>query len=60
MDISKNGNGLLTATEVRATQAEVMALVVEERIDADGALMAFLSLSNQILMEAQTGTSGAG
>jgi TRAP-type uncharacterized transport system substrate-binding protein len=41
-----------SARQVRATQAEVMALVIEERIDADGALLAFLALSNQLLAEA--------
>ena len=38
-------------TRIRDTQAEVMALVIEERIDADGSLLAFLSLSNQLLEE---------
>jgi hypothetical protein len=41
------------AAQTRATQADVLALVIDERIDADGALLAFLSLSNQILAEAQ-------
>lgn len=53
VDRNQNGNGLATATEVRETQAEVMALVVDERIDTDGALLAFLALSNQILAEVQ-------
>lgn len=42
------------AAQVRATQAEVMEAVIAERIDADGALLAFLSLSNQVLVEAQS------
>ena len=29
-----------------------MSLVIDERIDANGALLAFFSLSNQILAEA--------
>ncbi|MEH6608031.1 MAG: hypothetical protein V7696_01585 [Halioglobus sp.] len=37
--------------EIRAIQTTVMQLVIEERIDADGALLAFLSLSNQLLQE---------
>ena len=41
------------ALEVRNTQAEVMALVIRERIDADGSLLAFLTLSNQLLEEAR-------
>lgn len=45
------------ASKVRATQAEVMALVIEERIDADGALLAFLTLSNQLLAEADQSLS---
>ena len=39
------------ARQVRDTQSEVMALVIRERIDADGSLLAFLSLSNQLLEE---------
>lgn len=42
------------ADEIRAIQAEVFGLVVAERIDADGALVAFLSLSNQLLAEADS------
>ena len=41
------------ARETRATQSDVLKLVIDERIDANGALLAFLSLSNQILIEAQ-------
>lgn len=44
--------GADVAGQVRATQAEVMGLVIDERIDANGALQAFLSLSNQLLLEA--------
>lgn len=40
------------AARVRAAQSEVMALVIDERIDADGSLMAFLTLSNRLLEEA--------
>jgi TRAP-type uncharacterized transport system substrate-binding protein len=47
------GDKQLAAAEIRASQAEVMTLVIEERIDADGALVAFLSLSNQLLAEAE-------
>lgn len=39
------------ARQVRDTQSEVMALVIRERIDADGSLLAFLALSNQLLEE---------
>lgn len=42
------------AAGVRAAQTEVMALVIEERIDADGSLMAFLTLSNRLLVEAES------
>ncbi len=41
-------------TQIRAIQADVMQLVIEERIDADGALLAFLALSNQLLQEGST------
>jgi hypothetical protein len=34
----------------------VLELVIAERIEADGALVAFLSLSNQALAESQSGT----
>ncbi|MFK7831193.1 MAG: TAXI family TRAP transporter solute-binding subunit [Congregibacter sp.] len=44
--------GVDMVREIRATQAEVMELVIEERIDADSALQVFLSLSNQLLLEA--------
>lgn len=47
------GDSQLAAQAIRASQAEVMALVIEERIDADGALVAFLTLSNQLLAEAE-------
>ncbi|MEM8561883.1 MAG: hypothetical protein AAGF57_06590 [Pseudomonadota bacterium] len=40
------------AQQARATQSDVLKLVIDERIDANGALLAFLSLSNQILTEA--------
>jgi hypothetical protein len=46
------------ARQVRATQAEVMELVIQERIDADGSLLAFLALSNQLLAEAERRHSG--
>ena len=46
------GSHQAIAAETRATQANVLELVIEERIDANGALLAFLSLSNQILAEA--------
>ena len=36
---------------IRAIQAEVFDLVVADRIEADGALVAFLTLSNQALAE---------
>ena len=39
------------AGNIRALQSEVMELVVKERIKADGALLAFLTLSNQLLSE---------
>jgi len=39
-------------TRVRDIQAEVMALVIRERIDTDGSLLAFLALSNRLLDEA--------
>lgn len=45
------------AAQTRDTQAEVMGLVIDERIDANGALLAFLSLSNQILAEANVATT---
>ncbi len=45
---------------VRDTQAEVMALVIDERIDADGSLMAFLTLSNRLLDEAGETKEGPG
>ena len=41
------------ALELRAMQREVFDLLVVERIDADAALLAFLTLSNQLLGEAQ-------
>jgi len=37
---------------IRAIQQQVFELVINERIDADAALVAFLSLSNQLLAEA--------
>ena len=42
----------LIANKLRALQAEVFELLIAERIDADSALVAFLSLSNQLLEEA--------
>ena len=45
------------AQAVRDIQADVMALVIDERIDADGALMAFLTLSNRLLEEAEAKAS---
>jgi TRAP-type uncharacterized transport system substrate-binding protein len=41
------------AAQTRSTQADVLGLVIDERIDANGALLAFLSLSNQILSETE-------
>jgi TRAP-type uncharacterized transport system substrate-binding protein len=41
------------AAQTRATQADVLGQVIDERIDANGALLAFLSLSNQILSETE-------
>ncbi len=38
---------------IRAIQAEVFELVVQERIDADDSLVAFLTLSNQALAETE-------
>jgi len=49
-DASADQRALANA-EIRAIQAEVFDLVVAERIDADGALVAFLTLSNQALAE---------
>ena len=43
----------LTA-QTQAMQAEVVQLIIDERIDVNGALLAFLSLSNQILTEAKS------
>ena len=39
------------ASRLRALQAEVFQLLIEERIPADSALIAFLALSNQLLDE---------
>ncbi|MEM1141827.1 MAG: TAXI family TRAP transporter solute-binding subunit [Pseudomonadota bacterium] len=47
----KDVAGAEIAIQVRAAQAEVMALVIDERIDADGSLIAFLTLSNRLLDE---------
>ncbi|MFK7913836.1 MAG: TAXI family TRAP transporter solute-binding subunit [Pseudomonadales bacterium] len=47
------------SVSIRALQSEVVALVVEERINADGALLAFLSLSNQLLAECEQQRSAA-
>ena len=41
------------AAAIRGLQSEVIELVIAERISADGALLAFLQLSNQLLQEAQ-------
>ncbi|MEM1229804.1 MAG: hypothetical protein AAGI15_04645 [Pseudomonadota bacterium] len=41
------------AETIRSLQSDVIELVVRERISADGALLAFLSLSNQLLAEAE-------
>ena len=38
---------------LRGLQAEVFELLVAERIDADAALLAFIALSNQLLLEAE-------
>ena len=40
--------------EIQRIQKEVFSLVAAERIDADAALVAFLSLSNQLLQEADS------
>ena len=49
-------DGGMTAAQAqqsaRQIQSEVMALVIEERIDADSSLIAFLTLSNRLLDEA--------
>ncbi len=53
-DLSQSGcDQASLAASVRSTQADVLSQVMGERIDADGALLAFLSLSNQILSEAE-------
>ncbi|MEM9255371.1 MAG: TAXI family TRAP transporter solute-binding subunit [Pseudomonadota bacterium] len=39
------------AERLRALQEEVFELLIAERIDADSALIAFLNLSNQLLLE---------
>ena len=39
---------------IRSIQAEVFDLVIAERIDADAALIAFLTLSNQLLAESES------
>lgn len=41
------------AQAIRDLQTDVIELVVRERISADGALLAFMSLSNQLLNEAE-------
>ncbi len=50
------GDRAALASEIRAVQARVLNQVIDERIDADGALVAFLTLSNQALAEAEAGT----
>lgn len=45
----------LANARIRAIQAEVFDLVVAERIDANEALVAFLTLSNQALAETDAG-----
>ena len=45
--------GLAVVDRVTALQEEVTRLVVEERINADSAYVAFLSLSNQIIAECE-------
>ena len=53
------GEGRESARQaVRNIQQEVFDLVVAERIDADEALVAFLSLSNQLLLESREGAAG--
>jgi hypothetical protein len=42
----------VVALQLAALQAEVLTLVVDEGIDADGALVAFLLLTNRIMEEA--------
>lgn len=41
--------------ELKSIQSEVLELVIAERIEADGALVAFLSISNQALAESLPG-----
>ncbi len=48
-----DSNAVDIAHRVRDAQSEVMTLVIGERIDADGSLMAFLTLSNRLLEEAE-------
>ncbi len=47
------------AETIRSLQSDVIELVVRERISADGALLAFLSLSNQLLAEAEQAVTWA-
>ncbi len=55
--LARDADRTTVAEGVRAAQTEVMALVIDERIDADGALMAFLTLSNRLLEEADNPAS---
>ena len=40
-----------TESEVKRVQHDVFELLVDERVDADAALIIFLNLSNQVLSE---------
>lgn len=40
-------------SQICRSQAEVLEMVIAERIEADSALVAFLTLSNQVLVEAE-------
>ena len=44
-------NHAAIGVQLAALQAEVLSLVVDEGIDADGALVAFLLLTNRIMDE---------
>ncbi|MGI9327846.1 MAG: TAXI family TRAP transporter solute-binding subunit [Pseudomonadales bacterium] len=49
----EDGNNAKAVNAIQGLQSEVIELVVAERISADGALIAFLALSNQLLQEAR-------
>lgn len=50
-ELSSPEAAVVALANIRDLQSEVIALVVDERINADGALLAFLTLSNQLLTE---------